>query len=181
MLERLSSTDAAIVATDYYPSVLANLKRNTARNSVPDNIRVTSKFLDWSTFCDADIISDPIFEGGFDVVYGADIIYEALHATWIKSCLGRLLCKPSTRRPDPIFHLVIPLRATHAVESSTIEKVFQDGREIYVEQEHVLVVKYKEIIVCDAESGKAGEEVEYAYYKIGWSRKQDIENFRIGE
>ena len=107
MLERLGSTDADIVATDYYPSVLANLKQNTARNSVSDGVRVTSKFLDWSTFCDADGTSNPIFEEGFDVVYGADIIYEALHATWIKSCLERLLCKPSTRHPDPIFHLVI--------------------------------------------------------------------------
>ena len=169
MLERLGSTDADIVATDYYPSVLNNLKRNIARNLVPDGIRVTSIFLDWSTFCHTNIISDPMFEGGFDVVYGADIIYEALHATWIKSCLERLLCKPSTRHPDPTFHLIIPLRATHAVESSTIEMVFRDGREIYEEQEHVLVVKYKEIIVCDAESGKDGEEVEYAYYKIGWS------------
>jgi len=52
------------------------------------------------------------------------------------------------------------------VESS-IEMVFRDGREIFENQEHVLVVKYKEIIVCDAESGKAGEEVEYAYNRIG--------------
>jgi hypothetical protein len=169
MLEGLGSSDADIVATDYYPSVLENLKRNVARNLLSKGVNVTSEFLDWSTFRHADIISDPIFEKGFDVVYGADIIYEALHATWIKSCLERLLCKPSTRRPDPTFHLVIPLRATHAVESSTIEMVFRDDREIYEQQEHVLVVKYKEIIVCDAESGKDGEEVEYAYYKIGWS------------
>ncbi|KIM47291.1 hypothetical protein M413DRAFT_440742 [Hebeloma cylindrosporum] len=164
MLERLGSSDADIVATDYYPVVLENLRRNSARNLVPDGVHVTSKFLDWSTFCNADVIPDPIFEGGFDVIYGADIIYEALHATWIKSCLERLLCKPSTRRPDPIFHLLIPLRATHAVESSTIEMVFSRG-----EQDQALVVKHKEIIVCDAESGKEGEEVEYAYYKIGWS------------
>ena len=168
MLESLGSTDADIVATDYYPSVLENLKQNVARNALSDGVRV--KFLDWSTFCHADIIiPDPIFEGGFDVVYGADIIYEALHATWIKSCLERLLCKPSAGLPDPTFHLVIPLRATHAVESSTIEMVLRDGREIHGEQEQVLVVKYKEIVVCDAESGKDGEEVEYAYYKIGWS------------
>ena len=169
MLESLGSTDADIVATDYYPSVLENLRWNVARNLLSDDVRVTSKFLDWSTFCHADIISDPVFEGGFDVVYGADIIYEALHATWIKSCLERLLRKPSTGRPDPTFHLVIPLRATHAVESSTIEVVFRDDREFNGKQEHALVVKYKEIIVCDAESGKDGEEVEYAYYKIGWS------------
>jgi hypothetical protein len=31
-----------------------------------------------------------------------------------------------------------------------------------------LVIKYKEVITCEAESGKEGEEVEYAYYNVGW-------------
>jgi hypothetical protein len=51
-----------------------------------DDVCVTSKFLDWSTFCHTEIISDPIFEGGVDVIYGANIIHGALHTTWIKSC-----------------------------------------------------------------------------------------------
>jgi predicted nicotinamide N-methyase len=165
MLERLGSTDAGLVATDYYPSVLKNLERNRACNSV----RFTSKFLDWSTFCDTEVIHDPIFEGGFDVVFGADIVYEDVHATWIKSCVAELLCKPSTRQPDPTFHLIIPLRASHTVESNTIEMVFRNCKDVKVEEETVLVVKHKEVIVCDAESGKDGEEVEYAYYRIGWS------------
>jgi len=170
VLQRLGSTDADIVATDYYPSVLENLERNRACNSVPDSVRVISKLLDWSTFCDADMILDPVFEGGFHVVYGADIVYEAVHAPWIKACLSKLLCKPSNKQPDPIFHLIIPLRTSHTVESSTIEMVFRrSSKDVNCEEENALVVKHKEIIVCDAESGKNGEEVEYAYYKIGWS------------
>ena len=98
MLNRLCSTDAEIVATDYYPSVLENLERNSRCNLVSDRVRLTSKFLDWSTLSDAGIILDPIFEGGFDVAYGADIVYEAVHATWIKSCLVKLLRKPSDRK-----------------------------------------------------------------------------------
>jgi len=101
---------------------------------------------------------------------GADIIYESQHALWIKSCLTKLLRKPSsTTQSDinPTFHLVIPLRATHIVESNTIEQVFplnNHNRNGNTE----LVIIHKEIIVCDAESSREGEDVEYVYYKIGW-------------
>jgi len=47
-----------------------------------DDVYVTSKFLGCSTFCHMDIISHPTLKGGFDVIYGADIIYGALHTTW---------------------------------------------------------------------------------------------------
>ncbi|PPQ83841.1 hypothetical protein CVT25_000900 [Psilocybe cyanescens] len=174
IMERIGNSpfDVDIVATDYYPSVLANLARNIQSNlraSSGSHICISTQHLDWSIFCDSS--PSPAFEAGFDVVYGADIIYEAQHATWIKSCLEHLLRKPSTLNPNPTFHLIIPLRATHSAESNTIEQVFpfpssggnQPG------EEGQLVIKHKETIICDVESDKDGEEVEYAYYKIGWS------------
>jgi len=98
---------------------------------ISDDVYVTSKFLDCSTFCHMDIISHPTLKGGFDVIYGADIIYGALHTTWIKSCVEQSLCKPLIRHPAPPFHLIILLQTTHAVESSMIKMVFWDYREFY--------------------------------------------------
>ncbi|KAF8959857.1 hypothetical protein BDZ97DRAFT_1906091 [Flammula alnicola] len=187
IMERLVSETKAdiivdIVATDYYSSVLRNLECNVQSNFCKsssderDSIQILSKHLDWSTFCNMET-TEPAFKEPFNVVYGADIIYEAQHATWIKSCLAKLLRRPSSTKEDPIFHLIIPLRATHAVESSTIEQVFQvqndsngPSHSSSYTEDLELVIKHKEIIICDAESGKDGEEIEYAYYKIGWEK-----------
>jgi predicted nicotinamide N-methyase len=166
--------EVEVVATDYYPSVLTNLERNIHSN-FPESpssasVRILTRALDWSTFSSQTNHNDPVFEPPFDLILGADIIYESQHALWIKSCLTKLLRKPSSTTPSdisPTFHLVIPLRATHIVESNTIEQVFSlnnHNRNGNTE----LVINHKEIIICDAESGREGEDVEYAYYKIGW-------------
>ena len=163
------NTNFQVVATDYYPSVLTNLERNVHSNfpeSTSASIRILTRTLDWSTFS-SQTNHDPVFESPFDLILGADIIYESQHALWIKSCLTKLLRKPSSTSPsdiNPTFHLVIPLRATHTVESNTIEQVFPLNNHNTTE----LVINHKEIIICDAESGREGEDVEYAYYKIGW-------------
>ena len=153
-----------IIATDYYPSVLTNLERNIYSNfpqSPSASIHISTQALDWSTFS-SEPIHESVFETPFDLILGADVIYEPQHALWIKSCLTKLLRKPSSiTLPDtsPTFHLVIPLRATHTLESNTIEQVFPFNGSTE------LVINHKEIIICDAE----GEGVEYAYYKIGWA------------
>jgi predicted nicotinamide N-methyase len=165
-------TELEVVATDYYPSVLANLEKNIHSNfpETSASVRILTRALDWSTFSSQTNHDDPVFESPFDIILGADIIYESQHALWIKSCLTKLLRKPSCAIPSdfsPTFHLVIPLRATHIVESNTIEQVFplnNHNRSGNTE----LVIYHKEIRICDAESGREGEDVEYAYYKIGW-------------
>ncbi|THU92373.1 hypothetical protein K435DRAFT_967695 [Dendrothele bispora CBS 962.96] len=184
-----------IVATDYYPSVMDNLKANVNRNFTSSplspastRVRVTTRVLDWSTFPS----SSPDL-GTFDLVLGADIIYESLHAEWIRNVLLSLLRRPclSSSSPgdnaspakddqqedSPKFHLVIPLRKSFTEESASIERVFKfdDGSSFHPEppcetvSDLNLSILSKEIILCDAESGKEGnEEVEYAYYVIGW-------------
>jgi len=163
------------VATDYYPSVLTNLERNVSSNFFPQpssstSPRILTRPLDWSTFT-SQTTHDPLFETPFDLILGTDIIYESQHALWIKSCLTKLLRKPSSSSSttlsdiNPTFHLVIPLRATHRVESNTIEQVFPFNN---VNRSTELVIHCKEIIICDAQSAEEGEDIEYAYYKIGW-------------
>ncbi|KAF6740955.1 putative methyltransferase-domain-containing protein [Ephemerocybe angulata] len=158
--------DAEIVASDYYPSVLANLSTNLASNGFGQasegRLTCSAHALDWSLF-PSDNSAASVFEEPFDLVFGADIIYEAQHAEWIRDCLERLLAKPTPSSPDvPLFHLLIPLRHTHAAESETIETVFPP---LQSAKEDILRMHSKELITCDTDSG---EEVVYAYYKIGW-------------
>ncbi|KAF8590849.1 hypothetical protein K439DRAFT_1627589 [Ramaria rubella] len=99
----------------------------------------------------------PSLNQPFDLIIGADIIYEQLHARWVRSCVERFLKKPpypfspagiSCMLPDttiststpllyhpdhpppPLFHLIIPLRLTHAIESRSIEEVFAPANEV---------------------------------------------------
>ena len=174
-----TSLDIEIITTDYYPSVLKNLERNIRTNfsaCIDSNtpLQMQSQYLNWSLFSISDGHSDPpVFQVPFDVIFGADIIYETQHALWVKGCLSKLLRKPMVEDEDPTFHLIIPLRRTHVVESDTIEQVFKmqekgqnqipDSRREFNE----LVITHKENIFCDSEKGSS-EEVEYVYYRIGW-------------
>jgi len=161
-----------IVATDYHSSALENLRANTRVNIHTDEnptVTVTIHSLDWSRFGPEDTKSHP-FIHPFDLVFGADVIYEPEHAKWIRSCLTYLLRKPSDlsrsdyHKSSALFHLVSPLRPTHSSESNYIETIFSRGEEDV--DEPLLHILTREIFTCDTEMG---EEVEYAYYKIGWT------------
>ncbi|KAL5533553.1 hypothetical protein ACEPAG_13 [Sanghuangporus baumii] len=167
-LMELRNIRADVVLTDFYPSVLANLRSNVAVNfssSSGDRLRVFVSSLDWSTYASKSS-SESEHLGSFDLVVGADIVYESEHAMWIKSCLEKLL------RTNAHFHLIIPLRRTHTVESSTVERVF--GKEA---SDNKFEIVYQERFSCDAQSDSdprsmdRGDEVEYAYYRVGWKKK----------
>ncbi|KAI6022217.1 hypothetical protein PISMIDRAFT_689259 [Pisolithus microcarpus 441] len=172
---------ATVVATDFYPSVLDNLRANIDKNFPGDPsdgaVTITSHFLDWSklsaTPSAPELLSEP-----FDVIFGADIVYEADHAIWIKKCLERLLRRPSTSTACPLaatFHLVIPLRPTHTLEADSIGTTFRWTDDIPRNDYPELALLSKETILCEAYrdgDGKRGcDVVEYLYYKIGWSRR----------
>ncbi|KAF9239873.1 putative methyltransferase-domain-containing protein [Melanogaster broomeanus] len=171
-----------VVATDFHPSVLDNLRINIEANFPTTftnhdcSISITSHFLDWSSFPTTETKPD-IFSRPFDIIFGADVVYEAQHAVWIRDCLKSLLRYPEasdvSMEYSPAFHLVIPLRPTHTFESGTIEAVFGWNSPRPTQRE--LVIFSKEVIVCEADvetgiQGSSGDNnVEYGYYKIGWS------------
>ncbi|KAF8342423.1 putative methyltransferase-domain-containing protein [Amanita rubescens] len=174
LLQNLSTTSpspssAIVIATDYYSPVLHNLASNITTNFPQPSISITSHHLDWSHFSStyASVGAPPPkpFDEPFDIILGADIIYELDHATWIKSCLSVLLQKPGLKKdPSRTFHLVIPLRSTHVKESSTVELVFP-----FAEASSTgLCILSKEVIICETEEEDGGEGVNYLYYKIGW-------------
>ncbi|KAJ7895183.1 hypothetical protein B0H14DRAFT_2681547 [Mycena olivaceomarginata] len=161
-----------VVSTDFYPSVLANLAGNIAvafpfptqdqdQQHSSASISVSSHFLDWSALPSHGDESEPPLDAPFDVILGADVVYEPDHTPWIHACVSRFLRRDKTSQ----FHLVLPLRRTHTFESDSVERAFTSP----ATQVPSLTILSRETIVCDAEDGeKAAEEVEYAYYRIGW-------------
>ncbi|KAH7884192.1 hypothetical protein F5I97DRAFT_1899406 [Phlebopus sp. FC_14] len=175
---------ADVVATDFHPSVLTNLEANIDANFFPTafddrapSVSISSHFLDWSIF--PETTPKPlVFSSPFDIVLGADIVYETQHAVWIRDCLKLMLRYPDqptlSETAVPAFHLVIPLRPTHVFESSTVEAVFPWADKCPHENLPELVILSQESIVCDAGGDReigwkhADEDVEYVYYRIGW-------------
>ncbi|EMD32348.1 hypothetical protein CERSUDRAFT_108801, partial [Gelatoporia subvermispora B] len=185
-----TSTPAEIIATDLHPSVLTNLRNNIEANcaaqtaSTNASVSVSCARLDWSQFPLTNHV-DPPFDKPFDLILGADIVYEAEHATWIKACVEKLLKKPSSDTCSPFpstssprFHLVVPLRPTHVLECSSIEEVFPPASrkaagETQASITPALAVLSKDVIVCEAHGdvrSRSGgsDEVEYVHYIIGW-------------
>jgi hypothetical protein len=133
-------------------------------------VSITSHRLDWKTFSAAVDAPPAPFDLPFDLILGADIIYEAEHAFWINGCLSKLLRRPQVPEADEggIFHLVIPLRHTHQAESSTVTHTFPDiqtsGPSHRVEE---LCILSTEVVECDTYDDD-DVDVEYVYYRIGW-------------
>ncbi|KAH9036174.1 hypothetical protein EDB85DRAFT_2073287 [Lactarius pseudohatsudake] len=124
---------AEIVASDFHPLALENLRLNIENNNpCPDSCGlplVSAHFLDWQEAADpANALEAP-----FD------------HAAWISACLKRLV------RLTGRFHLVIPIREGFARESTAIERLFprvedmhrveptlyMDSRQVYMRNDQV--------------------------------------------
>lgn len=188
-----SGVPSKVVTTDFHPTVLKNLRDNIALNSPPSEaaVSVSAHFLDWSTFSvSASEERTPPFDDAFDVIYGADIIYELEHAKWIKACVETLLRKPSrddTEVPsslsspqddshtatNPRFHLAIPSRSTHAAESRTVEDTFPLACALCRGIDEplsspTLAITAKEMIVCGDMWEDGSREIEYVLYTISW-------------
>ncbi|TFK78946.1 hypothetical protein K466DRAFT_592630, partial [Polyporus arcularius HHB13444] len=166
-----------VVASDYHPLVLDNLRYNTEANfsyGTPSIVSLSACALDWSDYSPtAPSPAGPPFDEPFDLILGADVIYEHTHALWIRDCVAALLRRPIAGL-NPRFHLVMPLRPTHAVESRDVQNVFlpehgvSAGSQKFARMDWKLCVLEQETIVCEAEEGRGRAEVEYVHYVIGW-------------
>jgi len=165
---------ATIYSTDFNSLILDNLAHNISINkqTIPGSIsrdpKISCEPLDWSN---PDAANPDLFNS-VGLVLGADVIYEELHARCFRTCLEKFTLQP---RPgsvhQPVFHLVIPLRPTHTLESSTIERVFPLRSETSGRHGWELVVFSKDSIICETSDDETDGQVEYAYYTIGWECK----------
>lgn len=163
---------ATIYATDFNPLILDNLAHNISINqlAIPEqniDLKMSSGLLDWSN---PDAAHLDLFNS-VDLVLGADVIYEELHANWIRACLEKFMRRPQPNEVQPMFHLVIPLRPTHAFESNTIEGIFPLRSETSGQNGWELVVFSRDSVLCEIGDDVVDGRIEYAYYTIGWENK----------
>lgn len=166
---------AHIVATDYHPAVLGNLRDNIAANfpcsddddggSGATPLPVDTCLLDWAAPC----LEAPLLgEGAADVLVATDVVYAPEHAVWLRDCAARMLA------PRGVFWLVASVRPNGRFEgvTDTVEAAFnkdggaacprgQDGRVVLRILEKNMVDKRKGI-------GR-GDEIGYKVFKVGWS------------
>ncbi|KAH7322337.1 hypothetical protein B0J17DRAFT_582298 [Rhizoctonia solani] len=164
-----------IVATDYHPAVLANLRANLQGNFTDTNNEddplVDVRSLDCTP-------ADPPFDQPFDVIFGADIVYELSHVALVRGVVERLLRKPSYRpgAPPAYFHMIMPLRPTHADESNSVDMAFPRAEDIINEgigESEVLAIVKTETYARSAGVGRA-DEVQYVHYRVGWVQCQNL-------
>lgn len=117
-----------IVATDFHPAVLDNLRINVADNFEDGEAStVDVELLDWSIVHNLgpDDTLPPPFDQRFDVILAGDVVYRKDHALWLRSCVERFLVQPDDmRRESATFHLIAPLRPTHVEAIASITEVF---------------------------------------------------------
>jgi len=162
---------AEVIATDYHPDVLANLRSNVSTNiSGQDRSSISVHALDWSN----PPTDRPFSEGSFDMVLAADVIYHPDHAQWIKSCVQHYLRRG--RDGDayrPVFWLIIPLRSTgrHEGIGATVEQAFPTINATAdlcpnSEKGELVILRKEEIARRDG-VGRA-DEGSYMLFQIGW-------------
>ena len=152
--------------------MIENLRKNVEMNfpgSVANDqcVDVSVCRLDWSEYAS----TEDNTMGKFDLVIGADIIYETDHAKWIRSCLDKLL--ECSKPRQSFFHLLIPLRKTHSAESKTIDDVFGRIGNTAVDRSASSLTTLESMTISKAafSGDRAAEDVHYAYYKIGFVEK----------
>lgn len=140
-----------VVASDFHPEVLENLRRNTIRNFKEMPRRICVKYLDWS---------EPPLElfGQFDIILAADVIYDPRHSHWIKSCVEKML----RRTADSAMWLIIPQRPTRVDEINKLNSIFNDGK---------LRILSKKQFVRSKGVGRIDED-GYTLFRIGWGDLQ---------
>lgn len=137
LLPHLDVPSSIIVATDYHPAVLDNLRRNVAANVNEvrqENIHTLA--LDWSNPTAA--LQTPPLNAPADMLIATDVIYAPEHAVWLRDCSTRLLAL------DGVFWLVATVRQNGRFEgvSATVEAAFAaadrpagpDGRRLTIVQ-----------------------------------------------
>ncbi|KAI0820259.1 hypothetical protein BC628DRAFT_1398041 [Trametes gibbosa] len=179
-----------IVATDYHPVVLENLRRNILANldqGASSRLSLSALALDWSLYSEDADTQDratltPVLDQSFDLIFGADIVYELVHARWVRDTVAALLRKPtstgqrSNGTSAPRFHLLMPLRPTHVLESQAVEEVFPRATSATtmdslarLENPMRLCILDMEGITCEDGNARSNVEVEYVHYMVGWT------------
>ncbi|KAI8955022.1 putative methyltransferase-domain-containing protein [Xylaria longipes] len=166
ILPRLGVPTPTIIATDFHPTVLANLQANIVKNfpgpgqkKGPMSPSIQAAPLDWET----PDLSPPLDEQA-DVLVATDVIYDPEHAVWLRDCAARML------KPDGVFWLMLTVRTTGKFEgiSGTVRTSFNGRDGLRTPQGRVLAILDEERFARPSGIGR-GDESEYRLFRIGWA------------
>ncbi|PSN72657.1 hypothetical protein BS50DRAFT_570105 [Corynespora cassiicola Philippines] len=157
LFPRIGVNDASIIATDYHPTVLENLRANVWTNFGENTEnKIQTRLLDWA---DPSTVHGPI-----DVLIAADVVYAPEHAAMLRDCVGQLLS------PDGLFWLIFTLRTHGKFEgiADTIDPAFSPDLCPRMEDGRVLRIVGKKTLEKQRGVGR-GDEKEYRLYCIKWA------------
>lgn len=164
LLPRLGVRDATVIATDYHPAVLANLRANVSANfpggSSSPLPPVQTCLLDWAAPC----LAPPLLHERAGLLVATDVVYAPEHAVWLRDCAAKMLA------PDGVFWLVASVRPNGRFEgvTDTVEAAFADcGACPRDERGRVLRILQKEMVEKRRGVGR-GDEIGYKVFRIGW-------------
>ncbi|KAF2714523.1 hypothetical protein K504DRAFT_456750 [Pleomassaria siparia CBS 279.74] len=153
----ISKTASSIIATDYHPAVLENLRSNISANfpGLPTP-PVQTMLLDWSQFS---VPVKPV-----DILIAADAVYAPEHAVLLRNCATRLLT------PDGVFWLIVTVRTHGKFEgiADTVEAAFADQKAPKSVDNKVLRILKTEWVEKRRGIGR-GDETGYRLHQIGWA------------
>lgn len=161
LLPRLGVEGATVVATDYHPAVLENLRSNVIANfTESDDVPVETCLLDWSSPC-----LDPPLHVAADMLIATDVVYAPEHAAWLRDCAAKLLAR------DGVFWLVASVRPNGRFEgvTDTVEASFAVVRDCPRSDDGKMALRIlaKERLEKRQGVGR-GDEVGYKVFRIGW-------------
>jgi predicted nicotinamide N-methyase len=152
-----ASIPTCVTLSDMDDSTLSTLRMNVTDNGISFegdcNNKIRAAKLDWTA-----INIDKL--GSFDVILGADIVYEPEHAELIHGVVSKLL----QQEPSSIFHLMVVLRPTHESDMKALEQVF-------FSRPNEVDAGYLNITYCETIEATEKDDYPYPhrYYKIQWA------------
>ncbi|OTB02580.1 hypothetical protein M426DRAFT_322509 [Hypoxylon sp. CI-4A] len=153
-LPHLGATNATIIATDYHPAVLDNLRSNIQLTQG----NVVARALDWS----APVLDAPL-DAPADMLVATDVIYAPEHAMWLRDCATRMLS------PVGGFWLLMTVRPNGRFEAviNTVEAAFQGTTPKAADGRHLAILSMENV---EKRRGVGrGDESGYKLFRIGWA------------
>lgn len=160
LIPYISESRPTIIATDYHPTVLANLQVNITSHMArtPDATPILACHLDWSSPSRQEPLDTPA-----DMLIAADVTYAPEHAAWLRDCAKSLL------RDDGVFWLMVSVRPNgkFAGISDSVEVAFRNEEKCTRSDGKRLSISSVQRVEKKGEVGRA-DEVGYKLFEIVW-------------
>ncbi|KAK4247509.1 hypothetical protein C7999DRAFT_32055 [Corynascus novoguineensis] len=160
LLPRIGISHPTVVATDYHPAVLANLRANIEANFLDKGDGpIQSCALDWAV----PELKAPL-DVPADVLVATDAVYAPEHAALLRDCATLLLASQG------VFWLVMTVRPNGKFEAvgGTVEAAFEAADRPKGRDGRQLTVLGSERLEKHQGIGR-GDESYYRLYRIGWA------------